>query len=61
MALVQAFEDGADTRSIFAGIKLSIENTPLTGPADFNELFSILEKTGLDKIGLTGRHGRDVF
>lgn len=37
-----------------AGIKLSIENTPLTGPGDFNELFSILEKAGLAKTGLDG-------
>jgi sugar phosphate isomerase/epimerase len=28
-------------------IKLSIENTPLTGPGDFNELFSELDKIGI--------------
>ena len=38
-----------------ARIKLSIENTPLTGPGDFNELFCRLEKVGLagaERVGM---------
>ncbi len=43
-AYVQAIIPLID-RLASARIKLAIENTPLTGPADFNELFSQLEKT----------------
>lgn len=37
-----------------AGIKLSIENTPETGPQDFNELFRHLHSTGLTRSGHVG-------
>jgi phosphoglucan,water dikinase len=38
-----------------AGIRLSIENTPYTGPEDFNELFRLVRRTGLrwaDHLGM---------
>jgi sugar phosphate isomerase/epimerase len=38
-----------------AHIKLAIENTPLTGPGDFNELFCQLERIGLtgpERVGM---------
>jgi sugar phosphate isomerase/epimerase len=36
------------------GIKLSIENTPLTGPEDFNELFGQLRNLGSDDTAHVG-------
>jgi sugar phosphate isomerase/epimerase len=36
------------------GIQLSIENTPLTGPEDFNALFGTLRKLGVMKTACVG-------
>ncbi len=36
------------------GLRLSIENTPLTGPEDFNTLFGLLEKLGPSKVAHVG-------
>jgi sugar phosphate isomerase/epimerase len=41
-------------RLVSARIRLAIENTPLTSPGDFNELFRILDKTGLAGAGHVG-------
>jgi len=50
---VQAITPLLDTLAL-SHITLSIENTPLTGPEDFNELFSELDKAGLLEAGHIG-------
>ena len=48
-AIIPLIEDLSKT-----GIKLSIENTPVTGPDDFNELFRQIQDSGLTETGHVG-------
>jgi sugar phosphate isomerase/epimerase len=54
---IQSFVRAIDPlldRLASSNIRLSIENTPLTGPEDFNELFSELDRMGMAGAGHMG-------